>query len=113
VKRRNKYNAQKVRLDGLVFDSKKEAKRYGELRLMEKAGEIKYLRVHPSGFLLHCPAAGWGLRGDQVVCEYRPDFTYTQGGVMVVEDVKGIKTALYLLKKKWLNLEYGIEIREV
>lgn len=48
-----------------------------------------------------------------VVCTYRADFTYWESGVFVVEDVKGFRTELYLLKRKWLELEYGLKIREV
>jgi hypothetical protein len=47
------------------------------------------------------------------VCTYRADFTYLEDGRLVVEDAKGWRTEMYLLKRKWLKAEYGIEVREV
>jgi hypothetical protein len=47
------------------------------------------------------------------VCTYRADFTYLEGGRLVVEDAKGWRTEMYLLKRKWLKLEYGLDVREV
>jgi hypothetical protein len=111
--RRSKYRAVKTTVDGIRFDSKKEARRYQELKLMEKAGKIRYLVVKPEAYDLHCPAydESPGLELEKV-CEYRPDFTYRENGKEVVEDVKGVRTPLYRLKKKWMKLEYGIEIKE-
>jgi hypothetical protein len=105
---RSKYRAVRTNLDGYVFDSKREAARYAELRLLEKAGKIRDLKVKPPAWFLHCPVGLGFVR----VCEYRPDFTYRENGKEVVEDVKGVRTPIYRLKKKWMRLEYGIEIRE-
>lgn len=107
----SKYGNKRTQVDGYTFDSLAEARRYGELRLMEKAGEIRDLQVHPV-FDLTCPTES-GVRGR--VAAYEADFVYIDNRIncQVVEDVKGVRTAMYRLKKKWLKLEYGIEIVEI
>ena len=104
---RNKYNAKKVKLDGFTFDSKAEARRYGELKLLQKAGKISKLDVHPK-ISIHV--------NDKFVCNYIADFNYydqERRGKNVYEDVKGVKTPVYNLKKKLVKAIYGIEIREI
>ena len=109
---RSKYGAVKTTVDGIVFDSAKEAKRYGELKVLEKAGEIGDLVTQPifqlwahTGVVDDAPAT---------IGVYRADFAYvTKLGADVVEDVKGFKTALYRWKKKHVEAQYGIQIREV
>ena len=84
----NKYHAVKVKRDGHTFDSKAEDRRYCELRLLERAGEITDLVVHPSFLLL--PATTWnGKRYPSV--KFTPDFQYQENGRTVIEDVKGGK----------------------
>jgi len=111
---KSKYRNVKVTIDGDVFDSKREAQRWHELKLLEHAGRISELRHHPEPFGLHCPTTP--TAGDAfamaAVCTYEPDFSYVEDGQLIVEDAKGVKTALYRLKKKWLKREYGIDIRE-
>lgn len=105
--RRNKHNAVKVELDGYTFDSKKEAARYCDLVLLERAGEIKHLAVHfPYSITVN------GVH----VCNYEADFTYEQGGKTVVEDVKSEWTRtlpVYRIKRKLMLACHGIEIAEV
>ena len=88
--KKNKYNAEEVQLGEVHFASKAEACRYTELTLLEKAGEICDLRVHPRFTLL--PAVklpnGKKLRG----VRYTADFEYREGDKLVVEDVKGVLT---------------------
>jgi len=115
AKRRSKYNvAPKAErtLDGIVFDSKKEMTRYSELKLLEKAGAITALELQPR----------FDLIVNDVKCGfYKADFAYTAIKIgtgdeihtWVVEDVKGMKTPLYKLKKKIVEAIYGIEITEV
>ena len=119
-----KYFNKKVEYDGRKFDSIAERDRYQYLVLLQKAGEIRELKCQPR-FDLHTPQRN--LFTNQIgkdivkVATYVADFTYEEivyvgnvpSWVMVVEDVKGAKTAIYKLKKKWMKLEYGIEIREV
>jgi hypothetical protein len=112
---RSKYGAQPTMVDGIRFASKKEARRYGELRLLEKAGELHNLRVQPS-FDLCVPVDD----DVQKVGTYRADFDYCVCDIdpcvfdaIVVEDVKGVRTPVYRLKKRMVEAMYGIEIREV
>jgi hypothetical protein len=115
VKRPHKYRAVPTVVDGIRFASKKEAARYGELKLLEKAGEVKELTLQPR-FPLFSPGRGNGGPYARVhICDYVADFRYREGpsGLLVIEDVKGVKTAVYRLKKKWFEAQYGIEILEV
>lgn len=87
----NKYRAKKVTVDGIKFDSKREAARYGELLLLEKAGKIRELKVHPTYKLENANGAIKFKSGR--VAKYTPDFSYFEPGRgVVVEDVKGVMT---------------------
>jgi hypothetical protein len=99
---RSKYGNKKA--DG--FDSKKEGRRYAELQLMERAGEISNLRRQIE-FSLH-------VNGEHI-CVYRADATYERNGRLVVEDVKSpaSKTPIYRIKKRLMAAVHGIEIEEV
>lgn len=107
LKRGHKYSAVSTVVDGVKFASKREARRYSELKLLEKAGKITDIELQPV-FILHA-------EGGKRVCEYRADFSYwdQEKDCKVVEDAKGFRTAVYKLKRDWLMAEYGIEIREV
>ena len=99
-----KYNAIRTEVDGIVFASKAEAKRYSQLKLLERAGEIKNLELQPS----------YDLEVNGVlICRYVADFRYMVRGGQKVEDVKGVKTPVYKLKKKLMKAIYNINIREV
>jgi hypothetical protein len=107
----SKYRAQPTEVDGIRFHSKAEARRYSELKMLEKAGEIKELELQPKFPLCAHPRMnGAGVK----VCDYVADFRYRKGprGLLVIEDVKGMKTPVYRLKKKWFQAQYGIEITE-
>lgn len=106
---RSKYGAVKTTVDGIVFDSQREAARYHELKLLGLAGEIRNLEFQPR-FPLHANGVQIGT--------YRADFAYEEttrygGWFRVVEDVKGFKTPMYRWKAKHLKAEYGIQIREI
>lgn len=99
-----KYRAIPTTVDGIRFASKKEAARYGQLKLMEKAGEISEL----------CTQTKYPLTvGGTTVATYIADFTYRKQGSTVVEDVKGVLTPVYRLKKKLMLAIWGIKIQEV
>ena len=105
----SKFRSQRVDEDGLTFDSKKEAKRYKELRLLLKAGEIGYLARQVEFPLM--------IEGRKLA-SYIADFTYTDAktGEMIVEDVKSEvtrKLPVYRLKRKMMWLQKGIKVREV
>ena len=99
----SKYHAKKTVVDGIKFDSKKESLRFLELRMMERAGEIRYLKLQPRfDFELNGTKMGF----------YKADFQYWKDGAVVVEDVKGFKTPVYNLKKKMMKAFHGVEILE-
>jgi len=109
----SKYKNQKVIVDGHPFDSKKEARRYKELKLMERAGVIKDLELQPAFELIPTIRTETETLRKTV---YKADFRYidTKTKGVVVEDVKGFKTDVYKLKKKMLLHKYeGIDFREV
>lgn len=108
-----KYNNKKITVDGQIFDSKKEASRYEELILLEKAGAIKDLRTQVKFKLI--PAQRDEATGKVIEreCSYKADFVYEEDGKTVVEDVKGFRTKEYIIKRKLMLWRYGIRIREV
>ena len=100
----NKYNARKVTVDGHTFDSKKEAQRYGELRLLERAGEIADLKLQPQ-YILQPKFKKNGKTFREI--KYIADFCYTtKDGRHVVEDVKGVRTEVYRLKRKMFEHQF-------
>ncbi len=117
-----KYHAQKTTVEGMTFDSKKEANRYLELRLLEKAGEITDLRCQVEYELIPAQYGpdimtprGKTKRGPLLerAVKYKADFVYNDSGETVVEDVKGFRTKEYVIKRKLMLLNHGIRIREV
>lgn len=109
--KRSKYGAVKTTVDGVTFDSKAEAARYQELKVLEKAGEIRDLVLQPR-YSLHVRAGDAPV--SSIIGEYRGDFRYTTShGASVVEDVKGMKTPLYRWKKKHVEMQYGVTITEI
>jgi hypothetical protein len=110
--RANKYKAMRVEADGIKFASRKEYRRYLELRLMEKAEEISGLRVHVAFALFD---TGDNCRGE-LIGRYTSDFVYKQAGRLVVEDVKTSATARlrdWVRTKKLMRVCHGIEVTEI
>ena len=106
---KSKFSSVKTIIDGHAFDSKKEAKYYSELKIREKAGEIKELKLQPR-FLLQNGFSYNGKRYRKI--EYIADFEYfdvTENNRVVV-DVKGYKTDVYQIKKKLFLNEYGDDV---
>ena len=101
--KKSKYGNKKTEVEGIKFDSQKEAKRYQDLKIQQFAGEISDLKLQVRFDLI--------VNG-QKVAVYVADFQYFKDGKEVVEDVKGMKTAIYRLKKKLMKAVYGIEILE-
>lgn len=105
----SKYNAKKTVVDGIEFDSAKEAKRYAKLRALEDAGKIQGLCLQmPFELLPSFECDGVKYRG----MKYVADFVYYRDGKVVVEDCKGFKTAEYKLKKKLMAYINHINIKE-
>jgi len=103
---RSKYGAIKTEVDGITFHSRKEAARYQELILRQKAGEITDLELQVS---FPCAVNG------KIICKYIADFWYydLQENCQVIEDVKGFKTPVYKIKKKLVESIYDLKITEV
>lgn len=126
-----KYGNKKVEIDGIEFDSKKEARRYWELKLLQRAGKISDLQLQREFELIPAqyetyPRYGKtgkrlqdGKRCIEKSCTYKADFCYMQDGKLVVEDVKGYRDpasagyAKFIIKRKLLLWRYGIKIIEV
>lgn len=132
IKRGNnaKLRNKKVIVDGIEFDSTKEARRYGELKLLQRAGRIEDLELQKEYELI--PAQyetfeRYGKNGQRLKdgqrciersCVYRADFVYKQDGQLIVEDTKGYRDpasaayAKFVIKRKLLLWRYGIRIKE-
>lgn len=127
---KNKYGNRKITINGIEFDSRKEARRYNELLLMEKAGAIQDLRRQVPFELIPAQyedvyTGEYYQRGEHKgepklkrVCvekavTYYADFVYIEGGETVVEDTKGFKTPEYILKRKLMRYLHGIRIKEL
>lgn len=101
----SKYHSKKVTVDGITFDSKKEANRYCELRLLEKVGKIKDLQLQQRFEL----QPSFKKKGKTIrAITYVADFTYfdLEWNRIVIEDTKGYKTEVYMLKKKLFEYKY-------
>lgn len=121
----SKYHSRKITVGGITFDSKREAKRYQELYLQQRAGEISGLELQKRFELI--PAqyetfARYGKKGQRLkdgqrciekAVVYVADFTYQRNGEMVVEDSKGFRTKDFILKRKLMLWVHGIRIKEV
>lgn len=105
--RPSKYRAVKTVVNGITFDSKREAARYQELKLLELAGQIKGLELQPVFQLL--------VKTGKSVGKYKADFKYYDmtKKQWITEDSKGVRTPVYRLKKKIIEEVYGITINEV
>lgn len=108
----SKYKSKKTVVNGQKFDSKKEANRYQELLLLEKAGVIKNLSRQVKFVLIPSQRDENGKVIERE-CSYKADFMYEENGKSVVEDVKGFRTKEYIIKRKLMLYQYGIRISEV
>ena len=102
-KKKAKYRSITSEVDGHKFHSRKEAKRYGELTILQLAGEITDLELQPE-FQIR-------MEGKKIA-KYFADFRYKKNGETIIEDVKGFKNSLYKLKKRLVEIQYCIEIIE-
>ncbi len=102
---RSKFGAKKTTVDGIEFASKAEAKRYGELRLLEKRGLIRDLELQPRyDFAINGVKLGF----------YKADFRYRDAkSALIVEDVKGFRTDVFAIKAKLMKAIHGIEVVEI
>ena len=122
-----KYHNKKVTLDGIEFDSRKEANRWFELRMLERAGEIQALQRQVKYILIPKQVETYerygktGKRladGERVIekeCAYYADFVYMDNRTrkLVVEDTKGMRTDAYIIKRKLMLERFGVRIKEI
>lgn len=99
----HKYHAQPTVVDGHRFASKKEANRFCELRLLQRAGQISKLKLQPVYPIFVASTH---------VFDYVADFQYEEGAAIITEDVKGYKTDVYRIKKKCFQAMYSHVFRE-
>lgn len=113
----NKYRNKKVVVDNIEFDSVKEAVRYKELCLLERAGVIEKLQRQVKYELI--PSQRIDGKVVERACNYIADFVYRKDGELVVEDVKGYRDpksagyAKFVIKRKMMLYLYGIRIKEI
>lgn len=122
-----KYGNKKYTVDGITFDSVKEAHRYMDLKRQEAEGVIQDLRLQVEYILIEPqrePSEGVYKSGKnkgmprlgkliERKCSYVADFVYLENGQTVVEDVKGMRTKEYIIKRKLMLKVHGIRIREI
>lgn len=106
-----KYRNRAVTLNGDRFDSHKEARRYGELVLLLRAGQISHLERQVKYELI--PSQRVDGKVVERACTYVADFVYMENGKKVVEDTKGFRTKDYIIKRKLMLYVHGIRIKEV
>ena len=107
----SKYGNKKIEVLGIKFDSKREARRYLDLKAMEAAGQIQNLQLQVKFLLL--PSQRVDGKAVEKPVYYVADFQYKQNGKTIVEDSKGHRTKDYILKRKMLLYFHGIQVREV
>lgn len=108
----SKYHNRRTTVDGIAFDSAKEAARYSELKLLLRAGEINELKLQEKYMLI--PAQYRDGVCIERECAYIADFDYIdKNGVHVVEDTKGVRTKEYRIKRKLMLYIFGIRITEI
>lgn len=128
---KRKYNNKKIIVDGIKFDSKKEALRFKELKMLEKAGiisnlqrQVKYTlipaqyehtnEIHTKGKDKGKPKKGRLIERE---CAYYADFVYMQNGNTIVEDVKGYRDGqaynLFVIKRKLMLYVHGVQVKEI
>ena len=128
---RTKYKNKKVTLDGIEFDSKREAYRYNELKILERSGAIKELELQKEFLLIPAQYETFerygkngkrlkdGQRCIEKSCSYIADFVYKENGNIVVEDAKGYRDpnsagyAKFVIKRKLMLYIHGIRVKEV
>lgn len=126
-----KYNNRKIIVDGIKFDSKKEAGRYKELKTLERAGiiqklqrQVKYVLIpaqyeRTSSVYVKGNNKGKPKKGRLIEreCAYYADFVYMQDGNTIVEDVKGYRDGqaynLFVVKRKLMLYVHGVQVKEI
>ena len=117
-----KYHSRKITYNGMVFDSKKEYKRFCELSLLERAGKVTDLERQVKFVLIPAQREPdtignrGGVKKGKLIereCAYIADFAYKMDGEYIVEDTKGFRTKDYVIKRKLMLWVHGIQIHEI
>lgn len=110
----SKYHNRKIEIDGITFDSAKEARRWQELKLLERAGEIYDLERQVPFIVIPEQRDEKGKLIEREV-KYIADFVYKEKGSLrrTVEDAKGVRTKEYIIKRKLMLHRFGLKIKEV
>lgn len=107
----SKYHNSRIKdLEGNTFDSKREFRRWRDLQLLERAGQISDLRRQVKFVLI--PAQRINGKVVERECSYIADFVYRSGDATIVEDCKGFRTDAYRIKRKLMLERHGIRIVE-
>ena len=115
----SKYHSKKVTVGGITFDSKKEADRYAELKMLERLGVIHSLELQKKYELipaqkLPIPVVSKNcMKKVEKAITYKADFVYVRDGQTIVEDVKGMRTEVYKIKRKLMLYIHGIQVMEI
>lgn len=106
----NKYKNKKIQIDNIKFDSKKEAERYIELKLLEKAGKISGVKTQYPFILQEKYIRADGKKIREI--KYIADFVYyDENNNLIVEDTKGYETEVFKIKRKLLEYKYNIVLK--
>ena len=105
-----KYKSVRTTVGGITFDSKSEARRYSELRLLEREGQISDLELQPS-FILAPSVRFHDAKRTKPALKYIADFEYMEKGVKIIEDVKGMQTPAFKIKRHLLKTIHNIDVR--
>ena len=97
-------------VNGITFDSRKEANRYIELSSLEKVGKVSDLQCQVKFELI--PSQRINGKVAERACHYIADFVYMENGQKVVEDTKGFKTPEYIIKRKLMLWVHKIQVKE-
>lgn len=101
---RSKYGNKPQIVDGIRFASILEAKRYGELKLLQRANLITDLKIH----------SYWPLTvNGHHVCDYQDDFNYVEDGLRIIEDTKGVVTPDCRIKLALMKAVHGVDVKLV
>ena len=110
---KNKYHSRKITKDGETFDSAKEYRRWCNLKMLERAEQIKIVGRQVKFVLIPSQRDKETKKVIERECSYIADFVYWDGDKYIVEDTKGVKTKDYIIKRKLMLWVHGIRIKEV
>lgn len=106
----SKYRNTKTEVGGITFDSKAEARRWCELKLLERAGQIAHLQ-RQAVYVLAPSVKFDGSKRAQPALKLIVDFSYMEAGRLVLEDVKGVITTAFTIKRHLLKAQHGLDVR--